>query len=131
MPAPPPEISEGGAAAGQGSDRVLLFTVDGRELAVPIGSVLEIIGHRDAAPVPRADPAVDGILPLRGRMVTVVDVRRGLGLPSRWAGSKTQVIVIESSGDLLGLVVDGVTRVAALPVEVTILDPVVLLKGSS
>jgi purine-binding chemotaxis protein CheW len=131
MAALSPETSDGGAAAGHGSDRVLLFTVDGRELAVPIGSVLEIIGHRGAASVPRADPAVEGILPLRGRMVTVVDVRRGLGLPSRPVGSKAEVIVIDSSGDLLGLVVDAVTRVAATPVEVPILDPADLLKGTS
>ncbi len=131
MPAPSSETSGGGAAAGHGADWLLLFTVDGRELAVPIGSVLEIIGHRGSTPVPHADAAVEGILPLRGRMVTVVDVRRGLGLPSRRAGSKAQVIVIESSGDLLGLVVDGVTRVAARPVEVAILDPGDLLKGTS
>jgi purine-binding chemotaxis protein CheW len=131
MPASSPDVPDRGAGAVGGSDRVLVFTVAGRELAVPIGSVLEILGHRGTAPVPHADPAVEGILPLRGRMVTVVDVRRRLGLPPRRAGSKAQVIVIEESGDLLGLVVDVVTRVAPLPAGIAILDRGDLFKGTS
>jgi purine-binding chemotaxis protein CheW len=126
------QIERPDAGAGDGGpERVLLFRVGGRDLAVPIGPVLEIISHRGATQVPRADPALEGILPFRGRMLTIVDVRRRLGLPPRDAGSKAQVIVIESSGDLLGLVVDLVRRVGEQPVEVEMVDPARLLEGIS
>ena len=131
MPAPSPEMPDGSHLVGSGPHGVLAFMVEGRELGVPIGQVVEIIRHRDAAPVPHAGPAVEGILALRGRIVTVVDLRRGLGLPPRSPGSRAQVIVIDSAGDRLGLVVDSVTRVTAQPGEVTVLDLDALLKDIS
>ena len=128
MPAPSPEIPDGSHLMAPGPDGVLAFSVEGRELGVPIGQVVEIVRHRDATPVPHAGPVVEGILALRGRIVTVVDVRRGLGLPPRSPGSTAQVIVVESAGDHVGLVVDSVTRVAGRPGEVTVLDLDALLK---
>jgi len=131
MPPQSPEIPAGGDSAAGGPDSVLAFTVDGREFGVPIGAVVEIIRHRVATPVPRAGPAVEGILALRGWIVTVVDVRRGLGLPPRRPGSTAQVIVMESAGDRLGLVVDSVTRVERPPRGITILDLDAVLKEIS
>jgi purine-binding chemotaxis protein CheW len=126
-----PEIPPGGDPAAGGPDGVLAFTIDGREFGVPIGAVVEIIRHRVATPVPRARPAVEGILALRGWIVTVVDVRRGLGLKPRQPGSTAQVIVMESAGDRLGLVVDSVTRVERPPRGITILDLDAVLKEIS
>ena len=131
MPAPPPETPESSRSVAPGPDGALASTVDGRELGVPIGPVVEIVTHRGATPVPHARPAVEGILALRGRIITVVDVRRGLGLPPRRPGSAAQVIVIESAGDHLGLVVDSVTRVVGQPGEVTVLNLDALLKEIS
>lgn len=95
--------------------RVLVFTVDGHEYGLGLESIVEIVRHRGATTVPCSDPAITGIVPLRGRMVTLFDLRRGLDRPPRPAGDHAQVIVIDSSGDLLGLVVDSVARVAAVP----------------
>lgn len=109
---PEPAASEA-RQAEQG--RVLVFTVDGQEYGVALASIVEIVWHRGATPVPYADPVIEGIAPLRGRMMTLFDLRRCLDRPPRPAGGRAQVIVIESSGDLLGLVVDSVARVAAVP----------------
>src|SRR5438093_13662723 len=119
MPAPPPETPESSRSVSPGPDGALAFTVDGRELGVPIGPVVEIVTHRGATPVPHARPAVEGILALRGRIITVVDGRRGLGLPPRRPCSAEQLTVIEPAADHLSLVVDSVTRVVGQPGEVT------------
>ncbi len=94
---------------------ILVFTVDGQEYGVALASIVEIVQHRGATPVPHADEAIEGIALLRGRMMTVFDLRRCLDRPPRPAGGRAQIMVIDSSGDLLGLVVDSVTRVAAGP----------------
>src|SRR5574341_2104053 len=130
MSAPCPDLAEG-AAHGGVTDRMLVFEIDGRELGVPIADVVEIIRYRSAAPVPNAAPPVVGILPLRGRMVTVIDVRQALGLAKRCSGSMGQVIVLDSSGDLLGLAVDAVRCVAGPTDDPRPLDLDQLLAGIS
>ncbi|PYS96783.1 MAG: hypothetical protein DMF50_03305 [Acidobacteria bacterium] len=101
------------AAPASEPDRLLTFAIAGRAFAVDLASIVEVIRYRPPTPVPGADPGVEGILPLRGRMVTVIDARRRLALPARETASPAQVIVVREDGELVGLVVDAVTGVAA------------------
>jgi purine-binding chemotaxis protein CheW len=95
-------------------ERLLVFTIGGDPFAIPLGRVVEIVRHRRPTPVPGADPSVEGILPLRGRMVTLLDTRRRLGLPPRGeTPGAARVIVVEDRGELVGLVVDAVARVGS------------------
>jgi purine-binding chemotaxis protein CheW len=108
-----------------------VFTVEEREYAVPVASVVEILGYRGATRVPGAPQAVAGIVPVRGRMVTLLNVRLGLGLPPRTRGGREQVIVIDSRGDRLGLVVDAVLRVAPPRAVLALLDLGLLMERLS
>jgi purine-binding chemotaxis protein CheW len=131
MSASPPEVPEGGRSLVPGPDGLLTFRLDGREFGLPITPVVEIVRHRDATPVPRARPAVEGILALRGRMVTIVDLRRPLGLPARRRDSMAHVIVVDIAGDRFGLVVDSALRVTRRRDGVTVLDLDALLRDLS
>ncbi len=110
MPAPPEVAAPAAAPAAGTPERLLAFRLDAREYAVPIDAVVGIVPYRPATPIPGLDRAVLGILPMRGRMVTVVEARRRLGLPEGHAGG-LQVIVFDRGGDLVGLRVDAVSRV--------------------
>jgi purine-binding chemotaxis protein CheW len=93
--------------------RLVVFRVAGRDFALPLRPVVEIIRHRPPTPVPWADKAVEGILPLRGRMVTLLDTRLRLGLGQRPPGGGPRVIVVDAGEEgLVGLVVDEVQGVA-------------------
>jgi purine-binding chemotaxis protein CheW len=129
MSVPLPDAPYGGDSAAEHPPRMLGFTLDGREFGVPIDPVVEIVGHRGATQVPHSGAAVEGILALRGRIVTVVDVRRRLGLPPRLPGLPARVIVIESAGDRVGLVVDSVTGVSDRKPDMSVLDLDDLLKA--
>ncbi len=89
----------------------LAFVADGQEYALPIDALVEVIRYRTPTMVPGVSPAVEGILPHRGRMVTLVDLRRSLGLTPRSPGSGARVIVAASGGEWHGVVVDEVVRV--------------------
>ncbi|MGH9749526.1 MAG: chemotaxis protein CheW [Candidatus Polarisedimenticolia bacterium] len=110
-----PEIGEGGDRAGTEivPPRLLLFRVAEREYAFPLGPVVEVGPYAAPTPVPWSDPAIEGIVPRRGRMLTVVDARIRLGLPARAAGSRAQLIVLDTGeGGYYGLTVDTVEGIA-------------------
>lgn len=56
--------------------------------------------------MPLAPPEVAGLLNLRGRIVTAIDLRRRLGLPPRADGGTPVAVGIEERGELYGLIVD-------------------------
>ncbi|HKN47995.1 MAG TPA: chemotaxis protein CheW [Candidatus Polarisedimenticolia bacterium] len=108
-PDSPPPVEPGSEA-----ERMLVFAVGGQEFALPLGSIVEIAPARTPTPVPGAEPGVLGIVPFRGAMVTVFDGRLRLGLPGGPAGRAGSMIVLRDSGELIGLVVDAVARVAPI-----------------
>ena len=57
---------------------VVTVTVGDQELAVPVENVVEVIGDHHVTPVPLSPPEVIGVLNLRGRIVTVLDLHSRL-----------------------------------------------------
>jgi purine-binding chemotaxis protein CheW len=64
--------------------------------------------------VPLAPREVAGVLNLRGRIVTAIDMRSSLGLPARETGKPPMAVGIEKSGEAYGLVIDQVGEVLSL-----------------
>ncbi len=95
--------------------RILVFALDDREFGIPLEGVVEIIRYRPATPVPGTSESIEGILPIRGRMVTLFSARRRLALPERSSGATARIIVLRDGDDLVGLVVDSVARVSPAP----------------
>jgi purine-binding chemotaxis protein CheW len=76
--------------------------------------VRDVFVPRGLSRVPLAPPEVAGLLNLRGRIVTAIDLRRRLGLPPREDGGAPVAVGIEDRGELYGLIVDGVGDVLKL-----------------
>ena len=70
--------------------------------------VRDVFVPRGISRVPLAPPEVAGLLNLRGRIVTAIDLRRRLGLPPREDGGSPVAVGIEERGELYGLIVDRV-----------------------
>ncbi|TPG48974.1 chemotaxis protein CheW [Roseomonas nepalensis] len=95
---------------------VLTLTVAGQLCGVPVLGVRDILGPQAITPIPLAPPEVAGGLNLRGRIVTAVDLRRRLGLPSRDPNASPPMsVVVEGGGELYALLADSVGDVLALP----------------
>ena len=89
----------------------------GQLLGIPVLSVHDVMRMGALTRVPRAPPLVAGVMNLRGRIVTVIDVRRCLGLPQRESGAPSMGIVVEEGGQPYALVVDGVGDVVSVPAD--------------
>jgi purine-binding chemotaxis protein CheW len=65
--------------------------------------------------VPLASPVVSGLINLRGRIVTAIDLRRRLGLSDRQSGKLPMNVVVRTGDDAVSLLVDEIGDVIEVP----------------
>src|ERR1700754_2898141 len=82
---------------------------------LPIGRVQDVFSPDRLTRVPLASPEVAGVLNLRGRIVTAIDMRVRLGLPPRDTGRPPMAVGIDHQGEAFGLLIDQVGEVMKLP----------------
>jgi purine-binding chemotaxis protein CheW len=91
------------------------FTTAGQMFGLPIGRVQDVFKPTNVTRVPLAGPQIAGVLNLRGRIVTAIDMRNLLDLHSRETGRAPMAIGIEFKSESFGLLVDAVGEVLRLP----------------
>jgi len=91
-------------------------TIGGQLFGMPISRVQDVFVPDRLTRVPLAAPEIAGMLNLRGRIVTAIDMRRRLGLPPLEDGKPRMAVGIESKGESYGLLIDSVGEVLKLPV---------------
>lgn len=96
---------------------LLGFMVAERRYAVPLSSVREILRLPPVTEVPRAPVDVLGIISVRGRITTVVDMRRRLRVPDVPTDRQARVLLVSSGDEVMGLLVDRVLSVYRLTVD--------------
>jgi purine-binding chemotaxis protein CheW len=82
---------------------------------LPISRVHDVFMVDRLTRVPLAPPEIAGILNLRGRVVTMIDMRRRLDLPARDEGRGNMAVGIEHRGESYGLLIDSVGEVLKIP----------------
>jgi purine-binding chemotaxis protein CheW len=88
--------------------------IGGQLFGLPIGRVQDVFSPDRLTRVPLAPPEVAGVLNLRGRIVTAVDMRVRLGLPPRDTGRPPMAVGIDHEGEAYGLLIDQVGEVMKL-----------------
>jgi len=91
------------------------FTIAGQMFGLPISRVQDVFKPARITRVPLAGPEIAGVLNLRGRIVTAIDMRRRLDAKAREEGGARMAIGIEAKGESFGLLVDAVGEVLRLP----------------
>ena len=81
---------------------------------LPISRVQDVFMPDRMTRVPLSEPEIAGVLNLRGRIVTAIDMRRRLGLPPRDDDKRSMAIGIEMKGESYGLLIDTVGEVMKL-----------------
>jgi len=84
------------------------FEVAGQLFGVPVMKVQDILTPDAIAPVPGGPAEVRGLINLRGRIVTVIDLRTRLGIRHDGAARDGMCVTVENEGESYTLYVDGV-----------------------
>ena len=88
--------------------------IGGQLFGLPISRVQDVFMPDRITRVPLSVPEIAGVLNLRGRIVTAIDMRRRLGLPPRTDDKPSMAIGIELKGESYGLLIDNVGEVMKL-----------------
>jgi len=85
--------------------------------AADIMRIKEIIRLQKLANLPKSPAFVEGVLNLRGTVIPVIDLRKRFDIPAAPQGRDTRLLIVSMGRQILGLVVDEVTEVLAVPVK--------------
>jgi purine-binding chemotaxis protein CheW len=90
----------------------LAFSLAGEAYGVKISHIAEILRPLPITEVPRAPRNIIGVVSVRGRLVTVIDLRRRLRLPEAPMDRHTRILLAaDEHGEQIGLLVDEVMQV--------------------
>lgn len=109
-------------------EQLVVFRLGKEEYAVSIAQVKEIILYKGATKIPNAPEYMEGIINLRGKVIPVIELaaRFGVGVKN---GLERRVVIVETAGQEVGIVVDEVTEVIRL--QQTAIEPAPAMTGNS
>jgi purine-binding chemotaxis protein CheW len=84
------------------------FWVDGLFFGVGVECVQEVLRYQHLTVVPSAPEAIQGLINLRGQIVTALDLRCRLGLPPRADDALPMNVIVRSRGEVVSLLVDDI-----------------------
>lgn len=93
------------------------FTLNGLFLGVEVLKVQEVIRYQEMTRVPLAPQMIQGLINLRGQIVTAIDLRRRLDLPPRPEGRLPMNVVVRSDDGAVSLLVDEIGDVVEIQDE--------------
>lgn len=88
--------------------------IGGQLFGMPIGSVQDVFLPERITRVPLAPPEIAGVLNLRGRIVTLIDMRERLGLAPRESDATPMAVGVDLRGESYGLLIDSIGEVHKL-----------------
>lgn len=92
----------------------LTFILGTEEYGLEILKVQEIRGYDTVTQIANTPDFIKGVINLRGKIVPIVDLRIKFHLQQAEYNELTVVIILNLSGRVIGIVVDGVSDVTAL-----------------
>jgi purine-binding chemotaxis protein CheW len=86
--------------------RFATFSVADMFCGIDVGQVQEVLKYQEMTPLPLAPDVIQGLINLRGQIVTAVDLRRRFRLPERTLDRQPMNMVLRSDGGAVSLLVD-------------------------
>ena len=96
------------------SKQFCTFFINGLFFGVEVLKVQEVIRYQEMTSVPLAPQTIQGLINLRGQIVTAIDLRRRLELPSRQDGQLPMNVVVRTDDGAVSLLVDEIGDVVEM-----------------
>jgi len=103
--------------------QLVSFKIGNEEFGIDILKVQEIIKMVPVTKVPNSPTFVEGVINLRGKVIPIVDLRTRLGMEKAGQNKDTRIVVVDVDGKIIGFIVDSVSEVLRIPVNITEAPP--------
>jgi len=97
--------------------QLVVFKIGDEEFGVEINQVREIVKLVSITRMPKAPKFIEGVVNLRGQIITVIDLAKRLDLPSTGRTESTRIMVVEVGDNTVGMIVDSVSEVLRLSMD--------------
>jgi purine-binding chemotaxis protein CheW len=111
------------------SRNLVIIRIAKQFYALPIEPIVQLIEMVTITPLPQVNQAVAGVITVRGATVPVVDLRCVLGMAQVRRELHTPIVLVQVDGRTVGLVVDEVLDVRAVPVSRIVCPQSILPEG--
>lgn len=105
-----------------GTRQFVVFTINGEEFGMNIENISSIEKMLDIFKIPNTPDYIEGLANLRGKVLTIFNLRRRFNLASPEFDENTKIIIASTSVSEIGIIVDGVREI--IKVEDNEFDPV-------
>jgi purine-binding chemotaxis protein CheW len=99
------------------TENYILFTLAGTTYALPTRDVAHVEMVEEITGVPNAAHFVDGVVFSRGQVVPALNLRARFGFERIQNDLQTRLLVVQSEGRLVGLVVDSAREFLAIAAD--------------
>jgi len=100
--------------------RWVLLTVDGQTYALHLEAVDRVLRMVEFTPLPGAPEVVEGVINIQGEVVTIVSIRRRLGLALRAVGAADSLVVVRARNRRLAIIAESVLGVVERPADAVV-----------
>lgn len=99
----------------EGDMEIIEFQLAYETYAVESSYVREVYPLKEFTPLPGTPPFVLGIINVRGRIVSVIDLKKFVDLPDKGLTDLNKVIIVSDGSMEFGLLTDAVCEVSRIP----------------
>ena len=110
------------------ADKLVTFRLGDDHFAADVQAVERVLRYAAPTSVPDMPDYIEGVMDYQGRVVPLVNLRSRFELPTVPTGSETRTLILNVSGEWIGVVVDSVTEVAPFD-PATVAPPPKLFRG--
>ncbi len=96
---------------------VVILILNDEWYGIPVENVREILKRGEITRVPCAPPEVIGIINLRGEIISIIDLKKVLGLELTSSALGSQIIIVQVSDLKFGLLVDFVSDLVGVNIK--------------
>lgn len=97
--------------------QLVTFTLGDHLFGLDVSQVQEVMRGQARTRVPLAPDTMAGLINLRGQVLTAVELRAVLGLPTREEGDKEMMVLVRHNDELVALMVDSIGAVVDVSMD--------------
>ncbi len=93
------------------------FMLANERYGIELNNIVEVYPLKDMTPVPCTPPFVLGIFNVRGRIQTIIDIKKFFDLPDKGLSDLNKVIIVRARGMEAGILADVILGIRSIPLR--------------